>query len=64
MSCSGKLALTILIKELDHRWLPSILAKARSHFRELGYQWVTKHHYAKIHTNKKSAAVGMMLWKL
>lgn len=53
MSCSGKLALTILIKEFDHRWLPGILVKARSHFRELGYQWVTQCYYVKIHTNTK-----------
>jgi len=56
MNGSGKLDLTILTKELDHRWLPSILVKARSYFRELGYQRVTKHYYAKIRTNTKSAA--------
>ena len=43
MSCFGKLALTILLKGLIHRWLPSILVKARSQFGELGYQWVIKH---------------------
>lgn len=36
-----------LIKELDHRWLPSILVKARGQFGNSGYQWVTKHCYAK-----------------
>lgn len=47
MSCSGKLALTTLLKKLDHRWLPSLLVKARSQFGELEYQWGTKHCYAK-----------------
>lgn len=46
MSCSGKLGLSTLLKELDHRWLPSVLVKARSQLWELGYYWVTKHYYA------------------
>lgn len=47
MSCSGKLALTTLLKELDHRWLLSLLVKARSQFGDFEYQGGIKHCYAK-----------------